>query len=83
MRLAFILAVLACCVQQRSERCKHACAREYECETQAQGSAPFDEKQCISVCSSLEASQESARVAAHVECVAAHPACSEALECRW
>jgi hypothetical protein len=83
VRIALVLAIFAACVQQRSERCKHACAREYECVTQAQGSAPFDEKQCISVCSSLEASPESARVAEHVECVAAHPACNEALECRW
>ena len=83
MRFAFIVVLLLGCVQQRSERCKRACAHEYECVTQGQGSAPFDEKQCISVCSSLEASQDSARVEAHVACVEAHPTCSEALECRW
>jgi len=46
------------------------------------GSSLFDEKQCIAVCSEL-ASQQAARVEAHAQCVAAHPVCSEALECRW
>jgi hypothetical protein len=86
VRFAFWLVVAAAvagCVQQRSERCKRACARESECVTQL-GTPPFDEKQCISVCSRLEANQQAApRVQAHAECVAAHPACSEALECRW
>jgi hypothetical protein len=88
-RVRFALALIvifvifvASCVQQRSERCKHVCAREYECVTQL-GTAPFDEKQCIAVCSDLEANQQAARVQAHVECVAAHPACNETLECRW
>jgi hypothetical protein len=76
-----VLALLFGCVQQRSERCKVACAREYECTTQV-GSSLFDEKQCIAVCSEL-ASQQAARVEAHAQCVAAHAACSEALECRW
>jgi hypothetical protein len=82
VRFAIVAVLVAGCVQQRSERCKHTCAREYECVTQL-GSAAFDEKQCIAVCSALEASQQAARVQAHTECVAEHPACSEALECRW
>jgi hypothetical protein len=82
VRFALVVIVLAGCVQQRSERCKRACAREYECVTQA-STQPFDEKQCISVCSALEASPQAARVEAHTECVAEHPACSEALECKW
>jgi|HubBroStandDraft_6_1064221.scaffolds.fasta_scaffold705264_2 hypothetical protein len=83
-RVRFVvgLVFVVGCVQQRSERCKHECAREYECVTQM-NTPPFDEKQCIAVCSDLEANQQAARVQAHAECVAAHPTCSEALECRW
>jgi hypothetical protein len=75
------IALLFGCVQQRSERCKVACAREYEC-TKEVGSALFDEKQCIAVCSEL-ATQQAARVEAHAQCVAAHAACNEVLDCRW
>lgn len=82
MRFVLAVIVLAGCVQERSERCKRACAREYECVTQTT-QQPFDEKQCILVCSKLEASPQAARVDAHTQCVAAHPACNEALECKW
>jgi hypothetical protein len=81
VKLVLVLVALCCCVQPRSERCKVACAREYEC-TKEMGSSLFDEKQCIAVCSEL-VSQQAARVEAHAQCVAAHPVCSEALECRW
>lgn len=81
MRFVLAVIVLAGCVQERSEVCKRACALEYECVKTTQ--QPFDEKQCISVCSKLEASSQAARVEAHAACVAAHPACSEALECKW
>lgn len=81
MRIALLCLVLAGCVQQRSARCKQVCAREYECATPH--GAPFDEKQCIAVCSELEASpQHTARVATHADCVLSHPACSDVLECR-
>jgi hypothetical protein len=81
VRFVLALALVTACVQQRSERCKISCAREYECVKEL--AAPlFDEKQCIAVCSDL-ASQQAARVEAHAECVAAHPVCSEALDCRW
>ena len=81
MRFVLAVIVLAGCVQERSEVCKRACALEYECVKTTQ--QPFDEKQCISVCSALEATPQAARVEAHAQCVQAHATCSEALECTW
>jgi hypothetical protein len=82
VRFVLAVIVLAGCVQPRSGRCERTCAREYECVKETPQPA-FDEKQCISVCSALEATPQAARVEAHAQCVQAHATCSEALECTW
>ena len=82
MRFLLAALVVAGCVQQRSERCKHVCAREYECVTQTSNPI-FDEKECVAACSELEADQQNlVKLQQHADCVA-KPMCADVLECRY
>src|SRR5262245_30247855 len=59
VRLAALLMTLAACAQPRSARCKEICAREAECQQQAEDETPdeqsaFDEGDCVAACAALE-----------------------------
>lgn len=92
MRIAIVLAAtlallalpaLPACQQERSARCQQTCAKEYECAAQSSSAVPFDEKECIAACATLESDPRTvAKVQQHADCVAQHPACSDVLECR-
>lgn len=82
-RLALVV-VLVCvaCVQPQSARCKRVCARESECATTLNSSIPFDEKECVAACNTLESDVATiGKVQHHAECVMGRVDCREVLEC--
>lgn len=82
MRLVALLVILSACAQPRSTRCKQICARESECVTTMNHSIPFDEKECVATCTTLETDVATLnKVQRHAECVAAKPTCGDVLAC--
>lgn len=82
MRPWLALVLVAACTQPRSARCKHICAREYECQAQVNSAVAFDEKECIAACAVLESDDQNlAKVQQHSECVEKTADCRQALDC--
>lgn len=77
-----LVLVIAACTQPRSTRCKQVCARESECITATSNLIPFDEKECIAACTTLEADVATvAKVQRHADCVATNTDCRQVLAC--
>lgn len=82
MRLVAWFVLVTACTQPRSTRCKQICARESECLTTMNHSIPFDEKECVAACTTLEADVATlSKVQRHAECVATKTNCGDVLAC--
>lgn len=77
-----VVVAWAACVQPQSARCKRVCAREAECVTILSSAIPFDEKECVAACNTLESDVATiSKVQRHAECVASGANCHAVLEC--
>lgn len=82
MRLMALILIVGACVQPRSSRCKQICARESECVTATNSAVPFDEKECVAACTTLEMDVATLnKVQRHADCVATATECSQVLAC--
>ena len=78
------LLLISACTEPRSKQCRDVCKREQECIEETNAKLPFEEKECVAACATLEhdAAESAAMVRRHIECVHKQQSCTAVLECK-